>query len=569
METELSCKSKSGSDEFVALLYPFIFVSRKSSFQLALVAWGIFLIYFGCGKSEEFHRYGVQLFQECETAEVKISNSGRNSLDSVSFTTLTSGCRATQAFSDSGAKTIIMNISLPTAMDGYELTIYSHNHTRISLDFVLQRYDNRSKQWVQIGSSKFRRTARGIRFLNGMLSVDTNETIKFDHRASWPLIFCSSCVPIVGGVCLLCMAACARAGMGLSIARFTAACLILVALVFATAALGYLQSWEAAEAFLPLSMTLLLIFVAFLMLSPGSAGYGLLVYGGVAILLRVVNECAVFDDCGYLWASFDFGAAAAAGAGAWLVYNRQRVALRAVGAIRPDAADFESRWAACASGSDARLRLAALQLLVTRLQRACPAEGARHRCGGGPHPPPQVVSNPQREGVLAAALGAVRGLCRLGRPELASRRPVRCLNQLYTQAAVVAPRLHELAEEWTSGLEGELATRAASDGPGETDEPEEADAGGTILGLESMVRSRLVKRPQRAAEKALACYGGDVSRVVDICRVRASFGSLAGLAGCLARIEDDPRVAVVRIKSSMLPPEQKQWKTAGFPVRGV
>ena len=91
------------------------------------------------------------------------------------------------------------------------------------------------------------------------------------------------------------------------------------------------------------------------------------------------------------------------------------------------------------------------------------------------------------------------------------------------------------------------------------------------VGLEKWVELGMVKRPQRAAEKALACYGGDISRVIDICRARAWFDTLVGLANCLALVAADQRVVVVRVKNTMLPSELRSWDSlwnAGFRVRG-
>ena len=38
--------------------------------------------------------------------------------------------------------------------------------------------------------------------------------------------------------------------------------------------------------------------------------------------------------------------------------------------------------------------------------------------------------------------------------------------------------------------------------------------------LEDLIRAGLAKSPERAVEKALVCYEGDASRVVDLCRAR-------------------------------------------------
>ena len=86
------------------------------------------------------------------------------------------------------------------------------------------------------------------------------------------------------------------------------------------------------------------------------------------------------------------------------------------------------------------------------------------------------------------------------------------------------------------------------------------------------MRRRVVKRPDRAAEKALACYDGDVSRLLDVCRARLVFDGVGGLAACLRAIRAGPasgppeaEVEVVRVKNWMRE-DHDQWSTMGFRV---
>ena len=79
--------------------------------------------------------------------------------------------------------------------------------------------------------------------------------------------------------------------------------------------------------------------------------------------------------------------------------------------------------------------------------------------------------------------------------------------------------------------------------------------------------SRRLKDPARAAEKARVCYGGDVSRLLDICRLQVSFNSVQDLAACLDMVVYDRRVRIVRLKN-MLSPRQNASLTGGFRVRG-
>ncbi len=46
-------------------------------------------------------------------------------------------------------------------------------------------------------------------------------------------------------------------------------------------------------------------------------------------------------------------------------------------------------------------------------------------------------------------------------------------------------------------------------------------------------------------------YGGDVSRLTDVCRQSVVFDGLAGVAACLRTIQADPEVAVLRVKNRL------------------
>ena len=85
--------------------------------------------------------------------------------------------------------------------------------------------------------------------------------------------------------------------------------------------------------------------------------------------------------------------------------------------------------------------------------------------------------------------------------------------------------------------------------------------------MELWIQRRYIKSPGRAIEKALTCYGGDVSRLVDICRGRIVFDGAAGMLSCVeAILAEAPWVKVVRIRNGM-DPRHDPYATAGFRVR--
>jgi hypothetical protein len=113
-------------------------------------------------------------------------------------------------------------------------------------------------------------------------------------------------------------------------------------------------------------------------------------------------------------------------------------------------------------------------------------------------------------------------------------RPVRSLDQCYSQALGAALLLRRKCAEW-AGAAATAGTAAPGDG---------AALQGTL------------KRPERAMEKAAVCYGGDVSRLLDVCRARALFAGAADLEACLrAVIADGSGARIVRIKARLPAPD--------------
>jgi hypothetical protein len=72
-------------------------------------------------------------------------------------------------------------------------------------------------------------------------------------------------------------------------------------------------------------------------------------------------------------------------------------------------------------------------------------------------------------------------------------------------------------------------------------------------GFSSWKCFRLIKPPARAVEKAVVCYGGDVSRVTDICRGRILFDNVADLAACIDLLWSDSRVRIVWLQNGLSP----------------
>eukprot|EP00282_Hemiselmis_andersenii_P037020 CAMPEP_0169436396 /NCGR_PEP_ID=MMETSP1042-20121227/5566_1 /TAXON_ID=464988 /ORGANISM="Hemiselmis andersenii, Strain CCMP1180" /LENGTH=738 /DNA_ID=CAMNT_0009547087 /DNA_START=37 /DNA_END=2253 /DNA_ORIENTATION=+ len=60
-----------------------------------------------------------------------------------------------------------------------------------------------------------------------------------------------------------------------------------------------------------------------------------------------------------------------------------------------------------------------------------------------------------------------------------------------------------------------------------------------------------IKNIGRMVEKCDVAYGGDLSRVLDACRQSLFFDDVSSLTGCLRALASDPKIEIVRIKSTM------------------
>eukprot|EP00286_Rhodomonas_abbreviata_P020362 CAMPEP_0181306638 /NCGR_PEP_ID=MMETSP1101-20121128/10415_1 /TAXON_ID=46948 /ORGANISM="Rhodomonas abbreviata, Strain Caron Lab Isolate" /LENGTH=829 /DNA_ID=CAMNT_0023412725 /DNA_START=205 /DNA_END=2692 /DNA_ORIENTATION=+ len=134
-------------------------------------------------------------------------------------------------------------------------------------------------------------------------------------------------------------------------------------------------------------------------------------------------------------------------------------------------------------------------------------------------------------------------------------KPVRSLDTIYSQATCLHPILRGKVQEWAGKTGAMLAT--LDGGFVRWDE-----ARGSAE-QRRRVKWGQIKKEGRAAEKAIRCYGEDVSRLVDVCRQTLVFETVGSLADCLQEIANDTGVELVRVKNR-LSPEEDGAASAGF-----
>ena len=136
------------------------------------------------------------------------------------------------------------------------------------------------------------------------------------------------------------------------------------------------------------------------------------------------------------------------------------------------------------------------------------------------------------------------------KPRTSAPLPVSSLDQLYDQAAFVDTCLRDKVLTIGHAANGYFVLNDGSEADQEL--PKAYERFSRVLDG-SVPRFRVgwapLKSPQRALEKLLRCYGGDVSRLLDCCRQRILFDRIADIRAGLALLLADPEIRVVRLKN--------------------
>ena len=429
-------------------------------------------------------------------------------------------------------------------------------------------------EWFVVGASEFRWSKSHLRFLSGSLKIGA-----IDHRP--PLAWLAenivrSCLLALG---CLCVAFCGILGSpSIGLMGFLAACVLMMLTDIAVATLYFVAGLNR-EAFCFVVSAFAFSALAWSLGRQARLfSEACLAFGGLTLPSRILRDCVLFNDCSYLIEDIPLLEMVALLSGAVGVVLRQRFIRKAVLDAGSDRGAFQAAWArfearteevesfthmitAMFDGASARLAGPARQ--CNRQPRG-PGTGPPEPtfCGGSRSVMPSDAGNPDDPAMHSSdTIAGQADRC----------RPITSLDQLYTQAMGVAPVLCGHCAAWareSGGCFNQADARRGSSGSGA------ADADGALSALPQVLRAWVqrgnVKRPQRAMEKALTCcYGGDVSRLLDVCRGRVVFGDAAGLRGCVQAImrdSDAGLVRLVRVRNTLQQPHDVGCASSGFKV---
>ena len=401
--------------------------------------------------------------------------------------------------------------------------------------------------WHQVGSSDFRRVAGGlldserIRFLNGFCPLAQQQT--FDYRAPWPFVCDTLLSSLILAVSCLSIAACGvSAAVPLGRAVLIGGCQTL-SLNQLSVFVGYLILGDQRSAFSPA-----VYFIFYLVLSLVIRFHETQLFAWMttlalaSMLARFLEDCSLYGDCSYWVQTPPVSSAAFLALGLLLLISRKRFLSRCVAAVADDAHRYDAAWACVLADS---ADLGALQQICEATERIAgplPTALIRQRLPrpklSRPSSDGSFQSHGLREGKMAAQLSA----------------PVTSLDQLYAQALGLAPVLERRCIEWATRAGGRLRM------------PQNLPVSDEYPAFRRAVERGVLKSPARAIAKALSCYGGDVSRLLDVCRCRLAFRGATELAACLELVETDRRICIVRVSNTLVPGRAARL-TAGFRVR--
>jgi hypothetical protein len=548
--------------------------------QLVMLFLFGFFLFEGCTTSLSYGSYGPPSYQQLRVIMMPVNEASGEKLSVLSSLSsvgvlqlLHAGC-AIESFNISGFmpstygySTAPINPRTRWQADGFALNV----SLTTGIILVLEG-SNSDGIWSFIGqASDFRKVSSGVRFFGGRKNMEWMQHA-FDLRAPWPLLLTSSATSITfacgfAGLALLrCFGHAHRARPFL--------CLVILALlsINLVAGAGFLHLGLSRETFYPLWIVGVCILLgSVLWLAETFFFESAVGLSALACFGRYVEDCWIFDDCSCLSREPPIGWMMLCVAGVHVLIWRTRLFFRLT-AVEPDRAFNDAQWRQIAESEGAVSAIERIGALSARVTAACSAQlrEARHyNRARRPDPPAPACGTPvaatappeQTAPPAPPAPGPAHGYELIDShkntvPGSADRRrPVSSLGQLYAQALVASLELCERATAWAAESQGRLShggpPAAAVPGPGLGPDPEDACLELLPPVTQDLVRCGLIKHPLRATLKAAACYGGDVSRLADVCRARILFDDAGGLAACAERVCADPAVRVVRVKDGM------------------
>jgi hypothetical protein len=533
---------KGGNFDVMLYVAPFTNAVKNRAFQFIAITIGTIQFYLWLHAISGIQNYGDQSFQK-----LKLNWSPPEQSQSVSLSLLFRGCETfSRNLSTNENSTIFFDQTVH--MDGLSLTFSDEIvHGSTNLKFSLRgAAGSNSSVYYLVGSSDLRFAKSNVRFLNA--PVPMKRKMIFQYHPPWPWYVTEHLVTIFWALVCFGTGMCGALNAPLAARRISLWGSCGLSLIHVSCAIGYLSLGLSREAFFSwINVFLYTTVSAVLNFKEVYFTDACAVLGIFSVMTRVVSECAVFQDCPFLLVDPPVSGVGFAILGGVSIVRRSQFFARAVKGVQQDKAAFDATWGELIAAD--RDGLDRIDSAARKVAQSCPSRQARHfnrersTCTSSGSSVSQMVSRVFQSAPEESATDLFR--CKSIPGTTDESAPVTSLDQLYAQSLAVLPILHMHCSRWAERSGGALDHGHRAPGAAEphADLPETANR---------WRQYRYLKCPSRAIEKALTCYGGDVSRLADVCRARIAFDGAAGIAACLDLIwRCSPCVQVVRIRNGL------------------
>ena len=452
----------------------------------------------------------------------------------------------------------------------YGYTVIFNNSDSCQNEFAYFRLDDlQGKSRRPIGASGIRWASGGVRLVTTGVDACAGAA-SFDLAPPWPwhfadesalFLFLSASYPLFAAIL-------ATAGRPHDAQRSAAALMLVAALPLLIAIAGYASVGSAKNAVYPA-----LLFVAHIVVAlPLSAHHPripecMLGAAILALVGRAVNDCVIFDDCQYLLFRPPIATCLGGVLGCILSARSRAILATARARLIPALLALDSVWAGFVGADANRGALEDLHSLAESLGQVLDCPPPRQLCPAPPHllVPYESMQEDARSRVSNSRASSTASLSRSNssEPESISDEmhqisvadtqecpKAASLDQLYSQALCTAPLLHAACAVWAAECGGWMGHAVSVGAPLSADEFD-PDLDGLPEALRMWIRARVIKNPARTAAKAAACYGGDVSRVLDVTRCRIVCRDAAGLVRGLRAVCESPMTGLVRVRNAL------------------
>jgi len=142
--------------------------------------------------------------------------------------------------------------------------------------------------------------------------------------------------------------------------------------------------------------------------------------------------------------------------------------------------------------------------------------------------------------------------------------PIQSLDQIYVQAAGLYPHVKHKVKQWAVTSRAYFPLNTIGGGWG----VEEMFVKSYEAAIDPQVWHKIkwatLKRRERAIEKVVRSYAGDVSKLLDVCRQSIIFDNCSDLYNCLKAIVNDPEAVIMRAKNRLNPDYDAEKRSAGY-----